>query len=318
MLKIRTGGSYNNNNLVEMAPISYDKKEDVLSIEKEQYDAWDTNDCLSLLYKHFPTIERVDKVERLPPGTPPDWYYKVYNTALSRANVSRWYYAVPGIHIIPLSAELQTILSDTDGLAYTDEANKLSTKIQSIMDNNSAPDGWFGKCGTCSSKHHYPPTPLFNGEEAVSHLLNALPVKRALYRNTADCIVLRPWDRKITDDNEVRVFTRNNTVTGVSQQACYDVVPIMNMLQPLDVIDAAQICYNKVREALIPIDRFDYECTFDAYITTDSDGNLSMHMIEINSDIFGWGPSGASLFNWIDDPPPSVTDTPVFYIMGKK
>lgn len=191
---------------------------------------------------------------------------------------------------------------------------ELAADIQKIMDNGQAPDGWFVKIGPCSTKHQYPPVPVFSGQEAVEHLLDANPVMTHINKGSAACVAMRPWDKKISKHNEVRVFVRKGRVTGVSQQAWYSLQILINLLSSKDVIESAQRCYDEFNERLKPEYRFNYECTFDAYLTTDA--TLQTHLIEINSEMFGWGPAGASLFHWKSDPPPQADQEPVFYTVG--
>lgn len=180
-----------------------------------------------------------------------------------------------------------------------------------------SPDGWFVKCGTCSTKHAYPPAPQHTGEEATSHLLGAKPVIHALARGTAECVMIRPWDSRVSDTNEVRVFARQGRVTGVSQQACYaESMPLLGMLSARDVISAAQVCFDRLQAGLPVRHRFGFECTFDAFLVVD-DGGVRMELIEINSEAFGWGPAGASLFHWETDPPPRPDQAPVFYLTDR-
>ena len=40
-------------------------------------------------------------------------------------------------------------------------------------------------------------------------------------------------------------------------------------------------------------------------------------LIEINSEMFGWGPAGSSLFSWIYNPPPQHDEPPKFMIVGR-
>lgn len=88
----------------------------------------------------------------------------------------------------------------------------------------------------------------------------------------------------------------------------------LNLIGTEDMIGAAQACYDRISAGLGIQSGFQDECTFDAYITTDSEGDVSMHLIEINSGMFGWGPAGSSLFSWTQNPPPQVDETPVYVL----
>jgi hypothetical protein len=303
---------FNDNNRPEMAPFTV--TEGQLIVEAEQYDAWKATDGLQLLQPYFTDIVRSDEIiDRLQPYTqPPDWYYKVYNTIMKRGCPTRWWDTL--IYkggIVTLDAERCKQLTQGQGI------KELATDIQKIMDSgaSTAPDGWFVKIGPCSTKHQYPPAPMFSGLEAVEHLLNADPVKIHMEKGTAACVAVRPWDNRVGSHNEVRVFVRQGRVTGVSQQACYGIQVLVNILDPKEVIESAQRCYDEFNAQLKPEHQFNYQCTFDGYLTTDDDATLLTRLIEINSEMFGWGPAGASLFHWKTDPPPQPNEEPVFYVM---
>lgn len=298
---------YNDGNHPDMAPFWSPDDGKTLWVEQEQYDAWAKTDALDLIRgQGYDTIEPKKTVPHLlsdsdlDSGDPPEWFYAVYRAINSRGNARRWWSLVEGGALVPLAAD------DTIS----------ATLIQEAMDAAPcAPEhGWFVKCGTCSTKHHYPPVPVFSGIEAADHLNGALSVQRSLHRKTAECVLLRPWDPQINDVSEVRVFVRQQRVVGVSQQACYMIVPFMTVWPEDDMVAAFQRLYDDMRTRLPPERRFDHECTFDGYFSTDTDGNLTGHLIEINGEAFGWGPAGASLFHWRYNPPPQAHEEPEFVV----
>jgi hypothetical protein len=241
----------------------------------------------------------------------PEWYDTVYRVILGRANARRWVHLLPDAVFVDVPDATADLLADRDPAAMASLALQIDAKTTTLAPD----DGWFVKCGTCSTKHdHTIPTPVFSGTEAVADLLHSPKVRAQFKKHRAQGVMVRPWDRRIGDTNELRVFVRERRVTGVSQQACYDVVPVVSMVDPQDIVDASQRCYDRMRSLLRPGDRFDYECTFDAFFITDSEGTIEVVLIEINSEAFGWGPAGASLFHWKDDPPAKPDEPPVFYI----
>lgn len=79
------------------------------------------------------------------------------------------------------------------------------------------------------------------------------------------------------------------------------------------MVHACQQEYDRVMSVMKRKHRFNYECTFDAFMMLD--GEISCRLIEINSESFGWGPAGASLFSWLHRPPPQV-DEPALYLVA--
>ena len=75
-----------------------------------------------------------------------------------------------------------------------------------------------------------------------------------------------------------------------------------------DVIIACQKLYDTINQC----NSMRYQCTFDAFLVTNSSANIHARLIEINSDAFGWGPAGSSLFSWKYNPPPQQDEPPVY------
>lgn len=316
---------FNDNNNYDMAPFSSPDGR-TLQVETPQYMAWAQSDGLDLLKGHFETIVQVDTVDRLPasitPNDVPTWYWTVYDTIISRANAHRWYQCLPGAHIVWLDpSDAKLLIDETRKDEATPIVRRLAGEIDTFIASRPMPsDGYFVKCGSCSTKKHYPPCAIFSGAEAMDHLLRASPIIQALATGRAACLLIRPFIKEITGDNEIRVFVRDGIVTGVSQQSCYEFKWLMTMMveSAAEMIRAAQTCYDLFTSVLPSRHQFGYECTFDGYFTTDgSTGDITVHLIEINSEMFGWGPAGASLFHWRHDPPPLPTDPPVFYVVDR-
>lgn len=188
--------------------------------------------------------------------------------------------------------------------------------------------GWFCKVNTMSTKRDAPVTAHATGPGISPHdvardmvlaLLASPAIVRDLHRVTK--ILICPWDARIAEHNEFRVFTRRSRVVGVSQQSLYHVNFMMGQWArcAADVVAAFEKLWQRCVAALAEKHmRYD-ECTFDGYITTDGqegeeeeEGELTAHLIEINSGAFGWGPAGASLFEWRHDPPPQLGEEPEF------
>lgn len=306
----------NDNNLTKHAPFTF--KDGTLIVEPECYDGWAKSDVLQMLRAKMMVARAEGPVERLSCDfeCAPEWFFTVYQTLNARSNARRWWSELLySGGVIPLTDGQSQLLFSGDA----ESRRWLKEQIQAVMDvaDPKPLAGWFIKCGTCSTKHQYPPEPVFNGAEAVCHVLDALPIQRALKRNTAECFVLRPWDSSITDTTEVRVFARDGIVTGVSQQACYSrVARVLSLWDPSQVISAAQNCYDSAMSKLPPTHRYPYQCTYDAHIQSTRDGDPVVHLIEINSGEFGWGPAGASLFSWQYDPPPLTSEPRVVYVVA--
>lgn len=312
---------HNNNNLPDLAPLEYDKETDTLWVEGGQYDAWALTDALEMLdFKHIKRLDRpAKKLDARTFCDAPEWFHRVYAPINARSNAIRWWSeTIKKDGIIPLTEEQSITLAGDEASPKTIHARRwLKLYIQEIMDAHpdvAQKDGWFVKCGACSTKHQYPVEPVFSGAEAVTHLLGADPIRSALSKGLALCFAIRPWVPAISHNNEFRVFVRQGKVTGISQQACYShVVNVVALFKPEDVIEAAQKCFDDFTAKLEPRHRLVYECTFDAYLECPDEVPI-IHLIEINAEAFGWGPAGSSLFDWRTDPPPKPDETAVIYI----
>lgn len=320
-------GTYNDNNHASMAPFGSPDGGGTLLVEPATYAAWAQTDELAIAEGLF---ERVAAQEGPLPAVSedewPPWYAALYRAMSARANPQRWLAAVPGASFIAVTKEqaqelVAAALAALDAGAETVTVAWLAAKFQAAMDASAACDsgplehGWFVKSGSCSTKHQYAPAPVFSGAEAVDHLLQAFPVLAALKKGIADGFVLRPWCVDIHAGNEVRVFVRQRRVTGVSQQSCYspEAPSVIHLFPAPAVVEACQRCFTATEAVLLPAHSFRHQCTFDAYLVTDAEGELEARLIEINSGMFGWGPAGASLFQWLDDPPPQPGEAPVVY-----
>ena len=297
---------FNDKNLEYLAPFWSDDGETLLILE-EQYDGWSKTDALELLQKEFKKIEKVKTVKHLSKNIleseKPGWYYKVYNTILKRTEVNRWFHLIDKSMIVPIDNNLSNL------------AKNIEEALDKVNEDKSV-DGWFVKSGSCSTKHDYPPEPVFSGIEAAQHLLGSTNVINSIKNDRTDYVLIKPWIKEVNDLNEIRVFVRENRVVGVSQQACYSGYSmILKLLDAKEVIDSAQKCYDDFNSKLENKYKFNYECTFDAYISTDTNtGDITVHLIEINGEMFGWGPSGASLFSWVFNPPPKVNEAAKFLV----
>lgn len=299
---------YNDNNICYLAPFWYNGA--TLEIKTHFYNYWNSNDTIKRLEKNGFKCVRVDKTsgsfDSLTFNSDiPDWYWKVYHICLQRSDASQWYHLIPNAHIVYIP----------DLMRYSIIREELIKIVQLNMDSyDSIPDnGWFVKTTKCSTKHDFKPYPVFTATEAVCQILDSKTSVKAI-RNGAN-IMFRPWIKEISPNNEVRVFVREEKVVAVSQQYCYNILPMLNMINERDMIVAAQKCYDKISIGLSQEHGFQDECTFDAYITFDNEGYVNMHLIEINSGMFGWGPAGSALFSWTHNPPPGVTD-PAIYIIA--
>lgn len=308
---------YNTNNLPDLAPLEHSTATDTLAVEAAQYDGWAATDALAILEREFKGgVVRVPGPVKRPEARrfadAPEWLIKVYTAINGRSNALHWWSElVFADGVVPIDNETSRLLA----AGNLSQRAWLRAQFQTIIDSHpEVTQGWFVKCGTCSTKHQYPPDPVFSGAEAVVHLLGADPIIDALSKQRAKCFAMRPWDNTINSNNEFRVFVRDGRVTGVSQQACHShVVNVVALFDPNDVVAAAQTCYDDAMAKLPPGRRMIHECTFDAYLTSP-DGSVIVHMIEINGELFGWGPAGSSLFDWRAEPPPQPNEPAVVYI----
>lgn len=299
---------YNDSNIYSLAPFWHNG--DYLEVKRHYYDYWKQNDSLDILESLGFDVRPVDVLSGSFPSyivrsELPEWYFKIYTAFLKRADAKNWFHLVDDAFIVSIPDELRDNIKD--------HRKEVTDLIDHEMKTRETPeDGWFVKSTRCSTKHDHSPQPVSCASSAMTHLLSSPEVCNSIIKGND--ILVRPWIKDINPNCEVRVFVREGVVTGVSQQFCYDFVPMLSWINEKDIVNSAQRLYDFIDSNLDPKKSFRDECTFDSYISTDEEGEVDMHLIEINSGMFGWGPAGASLFSWGQNPPPQKDEAPVFIV----
>lgn len=228
-------------------------------------------------------------------------YQIMYQANWAMSNAKSWYKLLPDANFFELTDEQCDLLLEHKFDSILDSLNK-------CMEEVKAP--YFVKTGACSTKQDMPPIPVYNAEEALRHLLSSENVKRSMRNRRAGGILIQPWTTKINPSCEFRIFVREGVVTGVSQQFLYEVHLVMSAE---DVIRAFQNLWD-IFDAKLEEELKIKDAVFGGYITTDGEGEITAHLIEINTGAMGWGPAGSGLFCWIGDPPPHVDNPREFRV----
>ncbi len=166
-------------------------------------------------------------------------------------------------------------------------------------------DGFFFKLSTITSKKDNRLRPI----HTVNALLHALVGSPSLLDEYALAkrhpnapyyqlkLILRPWDTRITEQNEYRLFVHDGTLVGVSQQHWSRDVGLTEAIVKRHT-DALQ----RLTTQLMQHDNFPYRyVVLDAFV---DDANNTAHLIECNP--WGaWNASGSSLFQLARDFPSS-------------
>lgn len=306
-VKIRKPHNKNTENCYNLAPFRVNDKK--LFVQPSTYEQWKGTIVMTAINEYFEEIIIKDDVLFDKPndyGKLPDCegFKLIYNTIFSLNNAKYWHHLVPRSSFIKLTDE------ECDRLL-----NGEREFVEKMIDTEISQIGastYFVKTGSCSTKHDFSPQMVTSGKEALNHLLLSDAVCRSLRNRKAQGIYITPWSYNISKDTEFRVFVRNDTVVGVSQQYLYKVYCMFSKYDPLAVITAFQKLWNSFSFSDKINNVLRCECTFDGYICCDDEGDITAHLIEINGAGFGWGAPGSSLFEWETDPPPTCNEVPEY------
>lgn len=187
-------------------------------------------------------------------------------------------------------------------------------KISSLLDEIESNSCWqqccqslksFNNFGSCfvklsqtSGKHDREVIPISSPEQLLKYLINSKTLLKC-YQSFEELqtggipidiyLIMRPWDAKITDFNEFRVFYYNRKITGVSQQKWYSKINVPFLVEQMIA---------SLQQKIQNLYDFPYSsCVFDVYFDVEKN---QTEFIEINP--WGnWNASGSSLFHWIRD-----------------
>lgn len=285
----------NTNNIPELCPYRQDKDHLYLSQEESLnirntfiWDELDSRYNLMVVPK-----DQLDMYPRIDPLS--DTYQYLYLLYFKMSSPKYWSHLLDDAFYLQLSeSQIEEMLQG--------KYDTIIPILQEKMEISSRRDPkFFVKAEFCSTKANIPILPISSAEAALEYLMRSDRVRASFEDRKSTGIFVREWKDYINPSTEFRVIVRDSVVVGVCQQFLYDVHPIMNYWDPETTISAFQKLYNSWLSKMPP--KVEYkDCCFDGYINEDSEGVL----IEINSNNLGWGPTGAGLWCWKSDPPPSV------------
>lgn len=304
--------NYNTNNFHKVAPFIFE--ENNLIVQPSFYNKIKGTWVEPQLLKHFDSITTRDGVlfGKIPEtdDIPEDEYnkfFKVYKIFLRWYDADKWYHILDRpCAVIPYDENERIILTDIckrmicGGSQILNNDNKedlkdIITKLDEGIKKCNLGQGCFIKMSGASTKHDYAPVAIFNGTNALEHLL----ASHRVFKNM-DCynIIVQSWRDDIALKGEFRVFVEDNKVIGVSQQALYEVyqecISIYSIMCK-EMVQMAQDIWDSIK------DKLEYtEATLDVWMDYEN----KMHLIEINT--YGmWQAAGASWFDWESDFPKS-------------
>ena len=307
----------NDNNLHEQSP--FNVKGSQLTILRSLWHTLAASWIKQQLTQTFTDIVLVDDITE---RTLNEGYWQVYHLFNRWTSADKWWHVlhVPGggvvdvpCHEVPRLIELATKLQLCGGELVPEDLEEVPLTRQRLAAGLryccSATRGAFIKTEGCSTKHDFKPMEAFYATEALTHVLSSHACTRTLVKEQGPhFLLLSPWREDITQDNEVRVFIKNQKVMGVSQQFWFEECqPMLSVWAPQTsaVFAAVDALCARVFAQLDPAFQYD-ECCFDVWLEQNDDSETILaHLIEINGR-GGWGSAGSALYSWQHDPPNSA------------
>jgi hypothetical protein len=218
---------------------------------------------------------------------PCDKFFTVYHLNYEFYFADHWAHVVDGMHVIRYSPTEMSAMYKRDFSKLQDLIRRINEVVKECY-NEKTRTCAFVKLGSSSTKHDYPPEQVFNGEDAIQHLLGSDSVLRFL---SCGVIIVRKWRDDITRFNEFRVFIKTHKVIGISQQFIYESIPFSYENVYSDMSKDIQQLWDNIKN------RLEYK---DAILDVWFDYDMKPQLIEINPH-GPWTGAGSSLFHWIDD-----------------
>ena len=184
---------------------------------------------------------------------------------------------------------------------YSDPMNE-----QILPKNNTQP--FFIRTENVSLKYgQHGIGPYYNIRQIIESLVSSKAGHTPIYPDTTEItLYFIPFNDKINDSNEWRVFVNNNKITAISQQACYSVYqpdPCFYYLENINLILQvnAEIIVDHFESIVRKNIHWLTSYTYDFALYYDTTTNLlNPFFIELNS--FGAQyAAGSSLFHWLLD-----------------
>jgi len=166
-----------------------------------------------------------------------------------------------------------------------------------LSEKNEIP--YFVRCEKFSLKYGEHKTgPYYGIKEIIESLVSSIKTHSPINSITTELVLyLIPFNDKINNFNEWRVFVNNNKITSISQQSLYNKFDT-NLIDNINTYGNFIVNYfeNTIKNKIIWINSYSY----DFVIITEENGELEPYFIELN----GFGaeyPAGSGLFHWIHD-----------------
>lgn len=240
-----------------------------------------------------------------------DLFWYLYLLFLEQFDAQHWLnclFPQSDFRIVKLTSALIKFLQEKSLLFNCGRQLKISTLLGDIESNAcwkqccdalaSVGTECFVKLSQTSGKHDREVVPISTLSELLAYLINSKTLLKC-YQKFTDSnaigipneiyLVIRPWNDRINENNEFRVFYYKNKITAVSQQKWFSRIPFNFPIESM--VDSLQFKIDQLTH--LPYD----SCVFDVYYDVTKN---ETEFIEINP--WGnWNAAGSSLFHWLKD-----------------
>lgn len=185
---------------------------------------------------------------------------------------------------------------------FQDELDEFIKKYANFVPTSDIP--YFVRCENVSLKYgEHGVGPYYSIKEIIESAVSSSTSHSPIDENTNELtFYLIPFNYKINNSNEWRVFVNNNRITAISQQALYNTfVPEINGIEIKNLLEEyANIIINNFEKDIKKKITWSSSYSYDIAIIKSEDESLKPYFIEPN----GFGKeysAGSSLFHWIND-----------------
>lgn len=246
-----------------------------------------------------------------------EWYAGL--SALKvKTKLGKQYQILPDVCFIPLKSNQITFLrrcikkklwyvsnyNDEEKEFISQIENKINQMIQLFNQSNQYENGFFVRMSGHSPKDVNKSLNVHSGEDVMDILLRSDRIvidleilRKFLYCNKYQNIILIPWNTKMKTEMEFRCFVYNGNLTAISQYEYTECFEFLQQCENLEIIlNSIQLFFNQISNGV----RF-YSYVFDVFLYKDeTDDDWFVNLIELNP-FFGDLSSGSCLFDWEDD-----------------
>lgn len=176
---------------------------------------------------------------------------------------------------------------------YEEELDEIINRLQ----NNWIDGEYFIRLDSASLKNGVVELPITNAQDLILGLITSKRILTSFNLGYKKLYFIE-FNPEFDPHKEVRVFVRNNKVTGISQYHWYEPSYFNHFSNHQLMLIAKNIIYD-VENKLIPLVSNAIQ-TNDFTVDYLVKGDLTLQIIELNS--FGyWLSAGSCLFSWSDD-----------------